>query len=141
MADIRELRHANAAARNTEGYGFDRIVRDAEGRNLHVANLKWKTRGDRNNSRSVQLVFFRLDGADGSPCQVGFDGKFLDERLQTGGMIIVFMRDKHRIDSVRIFANRREARGKIFAAQSSVDEKTHCPSLDECRIPPASTSK
>src|SRR5215831_12347125 len=56
-------------------------------------------------------------------------------------MITVLMRDQHRIDAIRVLADRLQPLSDFLAAQSCIDEQPHLIAFNEGRIPPTSTSE
>ena len=61
--------------------------------------------------------------------------------LVDAGMIAVFVRHEHRIETLRIFANDGETAGNFFCTQTRVDEHACIACNDQDRIPSGATTK
>ena len=56
-------------------------------------------------------------------------------------MIAVFVRHEHRVETLRIFTDKRETAGNFFCTHSRVDEHACIACNDQDRIPSGATAK
>ena len=116
-------------------------MRHSKGKDLNIADYERHSGLNGDDLRIIQFVLFGLHCANRSRREKCFDRQFLQKRLQSAGMIGMFVRDQHGIDSVGILADGFQPFCDFFSAHSGIDQQTDAVRLDESRISSASASQ